>query len=71
MGAGIAQLGCAAGMETRLHDPVPEALERGAAAVRKGLAKMAEKGRLDDLDAATGAAAARARSSTTSPAATW
>ena len=54
MGAGIAQLGCAAGMETRLYDPVPEAVDRGTAAVHKGLAKMAEKGRLDDLDAATG-----------------
>ena len=53
MGAGIAQLGCAAGMETRLHDPVPEALERGTEYVRKGLAKMAEKGRLDDPEAAT------------------
>ena len=53
MGAGIAQLGCAAGMETRLHDPVPEALERGTDYVRKGLAKMAEKGRLDDPEAAT------------------
>ena len=52
MGAGIAQLGCAAGYETRLHDPVPEALERGEAYVHKGLAKLAEKGRLDDPDAA-------------------
>jgi 3-hydroxybutyryl-CoA dehydrogenase len=47
MGAGIAQLGCAAGMPTLLHDPVPEALERGAENVRKGLAKWAEKGRAD------------------------
>ena len=29
MGAGIAQLGCLAGIETYLHDPFPEALERG------------------------------------------
>ncbi len=29
MGAGIAQLGAAAGMETRLHDPDSDALERG------------------------------------------
>jgi 3-hydroxybutyryl-CoA dehydrogenase len=47
MGAGIAQLGCAAGMPTKLHDPVPEALERGTDGVRKGLAKWAEKGRAD------------------------
>jgi 3-hydroxybutyryl-CoA dehydrogenase len=48
MGAGIAQLGCAAGMPTVLHDPVAEALERGAEAVAKGLAKWAEKGRADE-----------------------
>jgi 3-hydroxybutyryl-CoA dehydrogenase len=46
MGAGIAQLGAAAGMRTLLHDPAPEALERGTAAARKGLAKWAEKGRV-------------------------
>ncbi|MDP9135346.1 MAG: 3-hydroxyacyl-CoA dehydrogenase NAD-binding domain-containing protein, partial [Actinomycetota bacterium] len=44
MGAGIAQLGCAAGIPTVLHDPLPEALERGAAAARKGLARWVEKG---------------------------
>ena len=47
MGAGIAQLGCAAGMRTRLHDPVPQALEHGAASVRKGIEKWADKGRID------------------------
>ena len=47
MGAGIAQLGCAAGMRTVLHDPVPEALERGAAQARGGLAKWVDKGRAD------------------------
>jgi 3-hydroxybutyryl-CoA dehydrogenase len=47
MGAGIAQLGCGAGMETTLHDPVPEALERGVEQVRAGLAKWVEKGRAD------------------------
>lgn len=52
MGAGIAQLACAAGMETRLHDPAPEALERGAASLRAGLAKLAEKGKLEDAGAA-------------------
>jgi 3-hydroxybutyryl-CoA dehydrogenase len=44
MGAGIAQLGAAAAMRTLLHDPVPEALERGAESARRGLAKWAEKG---------------------------
>jgi 3-hydroxybutyryl-CoA dehydrogenase len=48
MGAGIAQLGAAAGMRTVLHDPVPEALERGAEGARSGLAKWAEKGRVGD-----------------------
>ena len=35
MGAGIAQLGVQAGIETWLHDPFPEALERGEGYVRK------------------------------------
>ncbi len=52
MGAGIAQLGAAAGMRTLLHDPVPEALERGTESVRRGLAKWAEKGRVGE-DAAS------------------
>jgi 3-hydroxybutyryl-CoA dehydrogenase len=46
MGAGIAQLGCAAGIATVLHDPLPEALEQGEAGVRRGLARWAEKGRV-------------------------
>jgi 3-hydroxybutyryl-CoA dehydrogenase len=45
MGAGIAQLGCAAGIRTILHDPVPEALEAGAGRIETGLAKWVEKGR--------------------------
>ena len=48
MGAGIAQLGAAAGMRTLLHDPVPDALEHGAESVRRGLAKWAEKGRVGE-----------------------
>jgi 3-hydroxybutyryl-CoA dehydrogenase len=48
MGAGIAQLGCAAGMRTLLHDPVPAALERGADRVRRGLARWVEKGRVGE-----------------------
>jgi 3-hydroxybutyryl-CoA dehydrogenase len=46
MGAGIAQLGCAAGMTTRLHDPVGEALVAGEQRVRDGLRRWAEKGRV-------------------------
>jgi 3-hydroxybutyryl-CoA dehydrogenase len=45
MGAGIAQVACMGGFETYLHDPFPEALERGLAAVRAGLEKGAERGR--------------------------
>ena len=56
MGAGIAQLACAAGMRARLHDPVPEALERGLATLGRGLAKLEEKGRIGpgESDAAAG-----------------
>ena len=59
MGAGIAQLACAAGMEARLHDPVAEALEKGVASVRRGLAKFEEKGRLGPGEADTAAARLR------------
>ncbi len=48
MGAGIAQLGAAAGMRTLLHDPAPDALERGAEGARRGLAKWAEKGHVGE-----------------------
>src|SRR3954463_5080041 len=45
MGAGIAQLGVLAGLDTYMHDPFPEALERGGERVHRGLAKGAERGR--------------------------
>lgn len=48
MGAGIAQLGCAAGIATVLHDPLPAALEQGEAGVRRGLERWLEKGRVDE-----------------------
>jgi 3-hydroxybutyryl-CoA dehydrogenase len=51
MGAGIAQLACRAGARTLLHDPLPEALARGAEKARAGLRKEAEKGRLSPTDA--------------------
>jgi 3-hydroxybutyryl-CoA dehydrogenase len=51
MGAGIAQLGCLAGFETLLHDPVPGALERGEQSVRSGLDKGAQRGRWSEDDA--------------------
>ena len=46
MGAGIAQLAARAGARTLLHDPLPDALARGAQRAREGLAKEAAKGRL-------------------------
>src|SRR3954470_10618273 len=45
MGAGIAQLGVIAGLDTYMHDPFPEALERGGELVHRGLAEGAERGR--------------------------
>jgi 3-hydroxybutyryl-CoA dehydrogenase len=48
MGAGIAQLGAAAGFRTLLHDPVPEGLEKGVGSARKGLARWVEKGRVGE-----------------------
>ncbi|KKK95303.1 hypothetical protein LCGC14_2674160, partial [marine sediment metagenome] len=57
MGAGIAQVGCLAGFETFLHDPFPDALERGVESVHAGLGKGAERGRWSADEA--GAAAER------------
>jgi 3-hydroxybutyryl-CoA dehydrogenase len=51
MGAGIAQLACRSGARTLLHDPIPEALSRGAERVREGLAKEAAKGRVSPEEA--------------------
>jgi 3-hydroxybutyryl-CoA dehydrogenase len=52
MGAGIAQLAARSGASTLLHDPLPDALTRGAQRVRDGLAKEAAKGLLDAEQAA-------------------
>jgi 3-hydroxybutyryl-CoA dehydrogenase len=52
MGAGIAQLACLGGFDTRMHDPVPDALARGQARVTDGLAKGAARGMWSDADAA-------------------
>ena len=46
MGAGICQLGCAAGMRVLLHDPVPAALKQGAGRARHGLDRWVAKGRV-------------------------
>ncbi len=52
MGSGIAQLAGRAGARTLLHDPLPEALERGARRAREGLEREAAKGRLSAEEAA-------------------
>ena len=44
MGAGIAQVAALGGYETRLHDPVPEALDTGIDRLHRALAKGATKG---------------------------
>jgi 3-hydroxybutyryl-CoA dehydrogenase len=51
MGAGIAQVACVAGFETYLHDPIPEALERGLQRIREGIERSVERGRLQREDA--------------------
>src|ERR1700684_1183691 len=51
-GCGIAQLAARSGARTRLHDPFPEALARGADSGRDGLSKEAAKGRLSEEQAA-------------------
>nr|MDP9277328.1 3-hydroxyacyl-CoA dehydrogenase NAD-binding domain-containing protein [Actinomycetota bacterium] len=45
MGAGIAQIACLGGFETRLHDPVADALAAGEERLRAGLEKGVERGR--------------------------
>ena len=45
MGAGIAQLACLGGYQTRLWDPVPEALAAGAERLRADLGRGAERER--------------------------
>ena len=52
MGAGIAQIAALGGYETRLHDPVPEALETGIERLGEALDKGAAKGRWSEDDAA-------------------
>jgi 3-hydroxybutyryl-CoA dehydrogenase len=56
MGAGIAQLACLAGCETLLHDPIAEALERGAERLRADLTRGAERGRWSAEEAEMAAA---------------
>jgi 3-hydroxybutyryl-CoA dehydrogenase len=60
MGAGIAQIAALGGYETRLHDPVPAALEKGAARMRVALTKGAAKGLWSDREAEDASARAGA-----------
>lgn len=62
MGAGIAQLGALAGIETLLHDPFAAALERGVQQIRANLDKGAERRRWSADDAAAAAGRLRAAS---------
>ena len=54
MGAGIAQLACLGGFETRLHDPVSEALDSAPARLQSALEKGEARGRwsAEEADAA-------------------
>ncbi len=51
MGAGIAQIAALGGYETRLHDPVSEALEAANDRLHRALAKGATKGLWTEADA--------------------
>ncbi len=51
MGAGIAQVAALGGYETRLHDPVPAALEEGIGRLHRALAKGATKGLWSEAEA--------------------
>ncbi|HET7177917.1 MAG TPA: 3-hydroxyacyl-CoA dehydrogenase NAD-binding domain-containing protein, partial [Solirubrobacterales bacterium] len=51
MGAGIAQVAALGGYETRLHDPVPSALESGLERLRAALVKGALRGFWSERDA--------------------
>ena len=59
MGAGIAQVSCLGGFETRLHDPIPEALEKGEKRLREALDKGVERERWSRGDADRAAASLR------------
>jgi 3-hydroxybutyryl-CoA dehydrogenase len=52
MGAGIAQVAALGGFETRVHDALPEAAEKGVARLRDGLARGAARGRWSEAEAA-------------------
>jgi 3-hydroxybutyryl-CoA dehydrogenase len=51
MGAGIAQIAALGGYETRLHDPVPAALEEGIGRLHRALAKGVARGLWSEAEA--------------------
>ena len=55
MGSGIAQLGCLSGARTLLHDPVPDALDRGVDQIKRHLERGAARGRWSEEDATAAA----------------
>jgi 3-hydroxybutyryl-CoA dehydrogenase len=63
MGAGIAQIGALAGMDTVVHDPDLSALEAGMERVRARLTSGAERGRWSAIDASDAASRLRAADS--------
>jgi 3-hydroxybutyryl-CoA dehydrogenase len=63
MGAGIAQIAALGGYETRLHDPIPAALDAGIERLRTALAKGASKGMWSEKDAETASAGTGAAAS--------
>jgi 3-hydroxybutyryl-CoA dehydrogenase len=63
MGAGIAQIAALGGYETRLHDPIPAALEKGTARLRVALTKGAAKGLWSEAEAEDASARAGAAKS--------
>ena len=50
MGAGIAQVSAAAGLDVVMIDVADEFIERGVAAIRKGLGRLVDKGRMEAAD---------------------
>jgi 3-hydroxybutyryl-CoA dehydrogenase len=60
MGSGIAQIAAQGGYETRLFDPIPEALEAGIGRLREGLRRGAEKGHWSEQEAEESSARAGA-----------
>jgi 3-hydroxybutyryl-CoA dehydrogenase len=63
MGAGIAQIAALGGYETRLHDPVPAALETGIQRMRAALTKGATRGLWSEPEAEEASARAGAAAS--------